>query len=70
METIWDLRLAWQEFSAGLSAWAKEFLGNLFLAALILFCGWQLARLAGRLTKKAMSKGPLDPLAASFVGSM
>jgi len=70
METIWDLRIAWQEFSSSLSAWAKEFIGNLFLAVLILLCGWWLARLAGKLTKKAMGKGPLDPLAASFVGSL
>lgn len=70
METIWDMRTAWQEFSSSLSAWAKEFLGNLLVAGLILLCGWWLARLAGKLTKKAMGKGPLDPLAASFVGSV
>lgn len=70
METIWDLRMAWQEFSASFALWAKAFIGNLLVAALILLGGWWLARLAGRLTKRAMSKGPLDPLAASFVGSM
>lgn len=60
METFWDK--IWE--------WGRNFLGNAVLAALILLGGWLLAKLASRLTKKAVSKGKADPLAASFFGSL
>lgn len=69
MEAAWNMKMAWNEFTQGLWAWASGFAGNLLAAALILLVGWWLARLAGKLTKKAMGRGPMDPLAASFVGS-
>ena len=40
------------------------------MAALIFIVGWFLARLAARLTKKAISRGKVDALVASFVGSL
>ena len=49
---------------------AGELRGDLVLAALIFLGGWLLARLAARLTKKAISKGKVDALAASFFGSL
>lgn len=70
METAWNMKVAWNEFTQGLWVWASGFAGNLLAAALILLAGWWLARLAGKLTKKAMGRGPMDPLAASFVGSV
>lgn len=70
MEAANQMKTAWEEFSASLWQWASSFAGNLLAAAFIMFCGWWLARLAGKLTKKAMAKGPMDPLAASFVGSV
>lgn len=70
MDVAWNMKMAWEEFSAELWTWASGLAGNLLAAGAILFCGWWLARLAGRLTKKAMEKGPMDPLAASFVGSV
>jgi len=62
--------IQWAQFWDALWAWLARFIGNLALAALIALCGWQLARLAGRLTKKAMAKGRMDPLVASFIGSV
>ena len=64
------MKMAWEDFSSRLGSWATGFAWNLLAAALILLCGWWLARLAGKLTKKAMAKGPMDPLAASFTGSV
>ena len=56
----------WNSFLHGLAGFA----GDLALAALIFFGGWFLARLAARLTKKAITKGKVDALAASFIGSL
>lgn len=70
MGKAWSMKGAWEEFTGGLWAWVSGFLGNLCLAALIMFCGWWLARFAGKLAKNALSKGPMDPLAASFIGSV
>lgn len=70
METAWNMKMAWNEFTNELWAWASGFAGNLLAAGIILLCGWWVARLAGKLTKKAMGRGPLDPLAASFIGSV
>lgn len=70
MDAAWNMKMAWEDFSSRLGSWATGFAWNLLAAALILLCGWWLARLAGKLTKKAMAKGPMDPLAASFTGSV
>ncbi len=50
--------------------WLVGFGGNLLLAALIFFIGWQLAKLAAHLTKNAVKRGHADPLVAGFVGSV
>lgn len=70
MEVAWNMKETWNNMADSLYRWLMGFAGNLLLAGLILFFGWQLARLAGKLTKKAMNKGPVDPLVASFVGSV
>lgn len=51
-------------------AWLLATGGNLIVAAIIFFVGWQAARFAAFLTKKAMKKGVADPLVAGFVGSV
>lgn len=61
-----DMRELWNTLLRGLAGFA----GDLALAALIFFGGWFLARLAARLTKKAISKGKVDALAAGFIGSL
>jgi small conductance mechanosensitive channel len=61
-----DWQTVWSNFLHGLAG----FFINLVLAALIFFGGWFLARLAAKLTKKAISKGKVDPLVASFIGSL
>ena len=61
-----DCQGMWSGFLQGLA----NFAGDLVLAALIFLGGWLLARLAARLTKKAISKGKVDALAASFFGSL
>mgnify|MGYP005806122639 FL=1 len=60
----------WQTLGNNLLHGLTSFAGDLILAALIFFGGWFLARLAARLTKKAISKGKVDALAASFIGSL
>ena len=61
-----DWQAIWSNFLHGLA----DFAGNVVLAAVIFFGGWFLARLAARLTKKTISKGKVDALAASFFGSL
>ncbi len=61
-----DWQVIWSNFLHGLA----DFAGNVVLAAVIFFGGWFLARLAARLTKKTISKGKVDALAASFFGSL
>lgn len=51
-------------------SWLIGFGGNLILAGLIFLCGWWLAKLAARLTKRAIKKSRTDPLVAGFVGSL
>lgn len=51
-------------------SWLVGLGGNLLLAGLIFFVGWQLAKLAAKLTKKAVKRGHADPLVAGFVGSL
>lgn len=51
-------------------SWLVGLGGNLLLAGLIFFVGWQLAKFAAKLTKKAVKKGHADPLVAGFVGSL
>ena len=60
----------WQGIWSGFLQGLANFAGDLVLAALIFLGGWLLARLAARLTKKAISKGKVDALAASFFGSL
>ena len=66
VRAIMDWQGIWSGFLQGLA----NFAGDLVLAALIFLGGWLLARLAARLTKKAISKGKVDALAASFFGSL
>ena len=61
-----DWQTVWENLLKGLAS----FFGDLVLAALIFIVGWFLARLAARLTKKAISRGKVDALVASFVGSL
>ena len=61
-----DWQTVWENLLRGLAS----FFGDLVLAALIFIVGWFLARLAARLTKKAISRGKVDALVASFVGSL
>lgn len=58
------------DFSQKTLGWVLATGGNLVAAAVIFFIGWQAARLAAFLTKKAMKKGLADPLVAGFVGSV
>lgn len=51
-------------------SWLAGLGGNLLLAGLIFFVGWQLAKLAAKLSKKAVKKGHADPLVAGFIGSL
>ena len=61
-----DWQTVWENLLRGLAS----FFGDLVLAALIFIVGWFLARLAARLTKKAISRGKVNALVASFVGSL
>ena len=61
-----DWQTVWSNFAQELAG----FFGNLVFAVLIFLGGWFLARLAAKLTKKAISKGRVDALVASFVGSL
>ena len=61
-----DWQTMWANFLQGLTAFAVDFI----LAAIIFFGGWLLAKLAAKLTKQAISKGKVDALVASFVGSL
>lgn len=61
-----DWQAIWDSFLRGLA----NFFGDLVLAALIFLAGWFLAKLAAKVTKKAITKGRVDPLVASFVGSL
>lgn len=61
---------SWKELLESVLRWLGDFAGNLLLAAVIFFVGWFLAKLASRLTKKAMQKGKLEPLVVSFTGSL
>lgn len=63
---MFDWQIIWSKFTQGLASFAGDFL----TAALIFFGGWFLARMAARLTKQAVVKGKVDPLAASFFGSL
>lgn len=63
---IMDWETVWNSFLHGVTG----FLGDLVLAVLIFFGGWFLARLAARLTRRAISKGKADALVVSFVGSL
>ncbi len=58
------------DITRGITAWLIGFAYNLFLAGLIFFVGWQLGKLAARLTKRAAQRGRVDPLVASFLGSL
>jgi len=60
----------WEKIGSSLWTWLSGFAGNLLLAALIFLAGWWLAKLAARLTKKAVSRGKTDALAVSFIGSL
>ncbi len=64
------MEVTWKELPRAVLRWLGGFAGNLLLAIVIFFVGWLLARLASRLTKKAMGKGRLDPLVISFAGSL
>lgn len=57
-------------FGIPVEEWIWKFLGNLLAAGVIFFVGWWLAKLAKSLTKKTAAKGKIDPLAASFFGSL
>lgn len=61
-----DWQAMWNSFLDGLMAFAVD----LVMAALIFFGGWLLARVAAKLTKRAITKGKVDALAASFLGSL
>lgn len=60
----------WEKIWNSLWTWLSGFAGNLLLAALIFLAGWWLAKLAAKLTKKAVSRGKADALAVSFIGSL
>lgn len=62
--------ISWEKWLDALWNWLSGFAGNLLAAALIFLGGWWLAKLAARLTKRAVSKGRADPLVVSFVGSL
>ncbi|MCH5353692.1 MAG: mechanosensitive ion channel [Acutalibacter sp.] len=64
MNTTWDK--LWESFRL----WLGGFVGNIVLAIGIFLIGWLLARLASKVTKKAISRGRLDPLVVSFIGSL
>ncbi len=59
-----------KELGSRVTGWLLGLGGNLLLAALIFFVGWQLAKLAAHLTRKAVKRGYADPLVAGFVGSL
>ena len=59
-----------QEISGRILGRLLGFGGNLLLAGLIFLGGWWLAKLAGRLTRRAVEKGRTDPLAAGSLGSI
>lgn len=60
----------WNTFGNDLLHGLTRFVQNAALAAVIFFGGWMLARVASSLTKKAISKGRVDALVASFIGSL
>ena len=62
--------LNWQGIWTGFLEGVTGFAGDLVAAVVIFLGGWLLARVAARLTKRAISKGKVDPLAASFFGSL
>lgn len=64
------MNLTWEKIGSSLWTWLRGFAGNLLLAALIFLTGWWLAKLAAKLTKKAVSRGKADALAVSFIGSL
>ncbi|RKJ41444.1 mechanosensitive ion channel family protein [Acutalibacter sp. 1XD8-33] len=59
-----------QDMAGQLLKWLLDFGGNLLLAGLIFLGGWWLAKLAGRLTRRAVEKGRTDSLVAGFLGSI
>ena len=60
----------WQNFWDSLMGGLLRFAQDAALAALIFLGGWLLARLASRVTRKAVAKGRVDALAAGFIGSL
>ena len=60
----------WQNFWDSLMGGLLHFAQDAALAALIFLGGWLLARLASRVTRKAVAKGRVDALAAGFIGSL
>ena len=61
-----DGRELWGKFTA----WLIGFGWNLLSAGLIFLCGWWLAGLAAKLTRRAIGKSRTDPLVAGFIGSL
>lgn len=61
-----DVRELWTK----ILDWLLGLGGNLILAGLIFLGGWWLAKLAARLTKRAVKKSRADPLVAGFIGSL
>ena len=59
-----DGRELWGKFTA----WLIGFGWNLLSAGLIFLCGWWLAGLAAKLTRRAIGKSRTDPLVAGFIG--
>ena len=64
------MQVEWKNLADQLFAWLVHLGGNLALAGLIFFAGWQLAKLAARLAKRAVKRAHGDPLVAGFVASM
>lgn len=64
------MNFSWERLWDSFLSWLGGFAWNCLAAALILFLGWQLSKLAANLTKKAVSRGKLDPLAVGFLGSL
>ena len=64
MNTTWEK--LWENFWH----WISSFAGNALLAVGIFAIGWVLARLASKVTKQAISRGKLDSLVVSFIGSL
>jgi small conductance mechanosensitive channel len=64
------MEINWQAILDAILQWALGFGLNVLAAAAIFFGGWYLAKIGVKFLKKVMSRGKLDPLVLTFVGSV